>query len=80
MHYYIAVVGTAQWLGMKSYKPLVFPLGFLLLVLSVWIAPDLQALSGFLGTSFAFYALAIRFMIPLLLYGVALLRKKGAKH
>ncbi|TNJ67858.1 spore gernimation protein [Paenibacillus hemerocallicola] len=79
MHYYIAVVGTAQWLGMKSYKPLVFPLGFLLLVLSVWIAPDLQVLSGFLGTSFAFYALAIRFMIPLLLFLVALLRKKRGK-
>jgi spore germination protein KB len=79
MHYYIAVVGTAQWLGMNSYKPIVYPLGFLLMGLSVWVAPNLQVLSQFLGTSFAFYALAVRFIIPLLLYMIALLRKKRGK-
>ncbi|PYI57335.1 GerAB/ArcD/ProY family transporter [Paenibacillus flagellatus] len=76
MHYYVVVIGTAQWLGLDEYKTLVFPIGLLLIVLSVWVAPDFQTLSRFLGTSFAFYALTVRLLIPVLLLVIALLRKK----
>lgn len=76
MHYYVFVLGTAQWLELDNYRQLVFPAGFLLLLMSMWAAPDLQQLSYYLGTSFVFYALAIRIVIPLLLYAVASVRSR----
>ncbi|MEF3303680.1 GerAB/ArcD/ProY family transporter [Paenibacillus sp. GYB003] len=81
MHFYVIVLGTAQWLGLNAYRPLVYPLGFLLMATSVWVASDLQELSYFLGTSFAFYALAVRLAIPVLLFLIALVRnRRGASR
>jgi len=76
MHYYVLVLGTAQWLGLDNYRQLVFPAGFLLLLMSMWAAPDLQQLSYYLGTSFVFYAIAVRLVIPLLLFAVASVRSR----
>ncbi|WP_314003274.1 endospore germination permease [uncultured Paenibacillus sp.] len=73
--YYAIVLGTSQWLKLSDYRPLVFPVGFLLVVMSFWVAPNLQDLTHFLGTSGAFYLLSVQTGIPILLLVIAGIRK-----
>ncbi|MBP1989997.1 GerAB/ArcD/ProY family transporter [Paenibacillus eucommiae] len=76
MHFYTTVLAAAQWLELESYRPIVFPLGFLLTVLGVWVAPNSQEMSYILGTTFTFYALSIRLLIPLLLLLIAAVKNR----
>jgi spore germination protein KB len=73
--YYVLVIGTAQWLNLKDYRSLVFPLGFLLVVFSMWSADSLQQLAHFLGTSSSFYLTSVQTVIPLFLLLLAVVRK-----
>ncbi|XEC94703.1 endospore germination permease [Paenibacillus tarimensis] len=73
--YYILALGTAQWLNLSDYRPLVFPLGILLVLFAIWSAPNLPELAHFLGTSSAFYLMSVQTVLPLLLLIVASLRK-----
>jgi spore germination protein KB len=74
--YYALVLGTAQWLNLSDYRPIVFPMGFLLLLFAVWSAPNLMELTHFLGTSSPFYRISIQTAIPLLLLFIAKWRKR----
>jgi spore germination protein KB len=74
--YYALVLGTAQWLNLSDYRPVVFPMGFLLLLFAVWSAPNLIELTHFLGTSSPFYRISIQTGIPLLLLFIAKWRKR----
>jgi spore germination protein KB len=74
--YYTLVLATAQWLKLTDFRPLVFPIGFLLIVFGIWSAPNLQELAHFLSTSAAFYFLSIQIFFPILLLLIALIRKK----
>ncbi|MCQ6561747.1 GerAB/ArcD/ProY family transporter [Paenibacillus mendelii] len=75
--YYVIVLGTAQWLNLSDYRPLVLPIGFILLLFSLWAAPNLQELTHFLGTSSTFYFVSVQVGIPLLLLSITLV--KGEK-
>lgn len=74
--YYALVLGTAQWLKLSDFRPIVFPIGFLLVLFGIWSSPNLQELSHFLSTSAAFYFLSIQIGIPVFLLIIALVRKK----
>ena len=74
--YYAIVLGTSQWLKLSDYRPIVFPIGFLLVIISFWVAPNLQELTHFLGTSGVFYFLSVQTGIPMLLLIIAGIRKK----
>lgn len=74
--YYINVISIAQWLKLSSYQPIVFPVGFLLIVFSIWSAPNLRVLTTFLSTTAPFYFIFVQGLIPMLLLCIALLRKK----
>lgn len=73
--YYAIVLGTAHWLNLSDYRPLVFPLGFLIVFLSIWSASSLEELSHILSTSWPFYAILIQIVIPILLLLLAVIRK-----
>ncbi|MFC4769275.1 GerAB/ArcD/ProY family transporter [Effusibacillus consociatus] len=75
--YYLLSLGTAQWLGLSNYRPLVLPLGIYIIVYSILVAPNLQELSSFLRTTNIPFNITITFAIPLLLLIVALIRKKA---
>jgi spore germination protein KB len=77
--YYAIVIGTAQWLNLSDYRPIVFPLGFLLVLVSIWSAPNLQELAHSLGTTWPFYAIFIQTVIPILFLLLAVIRKKVSK-
>jgi spore germination protein KB len=74
--YYALVLGTAQLLKLSDFRPIILPVGFLLILLGVWSAPNLQELSHFLSTSAAFYFLSIQVGIPVMLLIIAWIKKK----
>jgi spore germination protein KB len=74
--YYALVLGTAQWLNLPDYRPIVFPMGFLMLLFAVWSAPNLMELTRFLGSTSPFYRISIQVGIPLLLLLIAKWRKR----
>lgn len=77
--YYVLVLGTAQWLKLSDFRPIVLPFGFILILFAVWSAPNLQELTHFLGTSSAFYFLSIEVCLPFLLLIIAWIRNKIQK-
>lgn len=79
--YWAAVLGSAQSLGLKDYKPLVLPVGVIIFALAIMAHDSLLDLFTFLGMFWGPYALTIfQAGIPLLLLVVAVLRRQGGKQ
>lgn len=76
--YYATVLGTAQWLHLSDYRPIVLPLGFLAVLFSFWSLPSFVELSHFFTFAFEFYVLLIQTLIPLLLLLIAVIRNRKA--
>lgn len=74
--YYTLVVGTARWLNLSDYRPLVFPIGFLTLIFSIWDIRSFQRLVSFFSTSVIPFSFTFCMLYPLLLLCVAVVRKK----
>jgi spore germination protein KB len=78
---YVAVLGSAQWLGLSEYKPLSLPIAFILVAVSIWSAPSLTFLNRFLDREGFFYSHLVHVVIPLALLAVAGIRKvKGTRE
>lgn len=81
VYYWVAVLGSAQWLELKDYKPLVLPVGVILLALSIMIHESILGLFTFLGTFWGPYALTIfQVGIPFLLLVAAVMRGQGGRQ
>jgi spore germination protein KB len=79
--YYLTVLGLSQLLKLSDYKPLVLPIGSLIIPLSILIAPSLVELNEFTSYKvFTGYSLSFLFVLPCLLLLTAIIRKKGAGH
>lgn len=76
---YISVTSTAEWFGMRNYKPLVWPLSLLSLVFSYWVATGGSGLSSLITASANLYTISVLLVLPGLTYGLAWL-KKGWSH
>lgn len=74
LFYYAMALGTAQWLHLDDYRPLVLPLGILLVVFSLWTAPNLTELSANIQAIAGFQTTVFFTLIPLFLWVVAKLR------
>ncbi|WP_053362516.1 endospore germination permease [Bacillus sp. FJAT-27251] len=74
--FYMLVLGTSQWLTLPSYKPFVLPIGFLIILFSVWSIPTFEDMIRGMSTTMPFYFLTVQLIIPILLLGVAVLRRK----
>lgn len=77
--YYALVLGSAQWLSLSDYRPLVLPIGFLLTAVSFWVAPNVQAVAHFLGTSGPFYFYSIQLFLPTILLIAAGIQKRNRR-
>ncbi|MFZ5647645.1 MAG: GerAB/ArcD/ProY family transporter [Bacillota bacterium] len=76
--YYAAALGTAQILRLKDYKPLAFPLGTIIVILSVLLVESQVELMEFTSYKiWTFYALPFVVFLPLALLLTELVRKKG---
>ncbi|MCM3653484.1 endospore germination permease [Metabacillus litoralis] len=74
--YYGLSLGLAQVLGLKSYKILLFPLGFLILTFSIFSHPDIVDYRNFIAITWTPYSLTICFFLPLLLLIFGKIKKK----
>ncbi|CRK83274.1 GerAB/ArcD/ProY family transporter [Neobacillus massiliamazoniensis] len=74
--YYALVLGTTQWLHLSDYRPLVFSLGFLLVLFGKWGFFNLQQMTEWLGTIYPFYATFLLTLIPMVLLFIAMIRKR----
>ena len=74
--FYMLVLGTSQWLKLPSYKPIILPLCFLIVLFSIWSASSLQEMIKSMGTTTPFYFFTVQLLIPFFLLCIALLRKK----
>ncbi len=77
--YLAAVLGTAQWLNIKDYRPLVYPVGLIILVYSMALFENSRELVDFLATVFVPYAYLFELGIPMGLLAVALVRYRGGR-
>lgn len=76
--YYAVSLGTAQLLKLKSYLPVVLPIGILMICLSLLQFESSFENSYFTYTIYPFYALPFQIFLPLLTLLVAIIRgKKG---
>ncbi|AZV42408.1 GerAB/ArcD/ProY family transporter [Peribacillus asahii] len=74
--YYAAALGTAQWLNLSDYRPVVWPVGILILEFSFWSLPNTMGLERYLVGTFPVFALLIQTIIPLFLLMIAVIRKR----
>lgn len=77
--YYVLTLGTAQWLNLSDYRPIVWPIGILLVQFTFWGVPSEMALVRLEATDFPLYSFFIQLCLPLFLLVIALMRNKNKK-
>lgn len=77
--YYAAALSIAQWMKLSDYRPVVFPIGLLIVIFSLWDLPDYSTLTYILMYIIPFYIPGILTFIPLLLLIASFLRKRKVK-
>ncbi|WP_204524850.1 GerAB/ArcD/ProY family transporter [Priestia abyssalis] len=73
--YYVVVLGTAQWLNLSDYRPIVFPLGFLTVLLAIWQISNVSTFISYNRTIDVFLNPIIQTAIPMFLLLVASIQK-----
>ncbi|TQR18634.1 spore gernimation protein [Psychrobacillus soli] len=79
LYFYASVYGLAQILNLKDYRPLTYPLGMIVIVLSLVIYPNVMYQKKFETTTGLYFSLTIGLLLPLLMVGVYAIRKKQLK-
>ncbi|GHH99429.1 GerAB/ArcD/ProY family transporter [Neobacillus kokaensis] len=74
--FYALVICTAQWLNLSNYRPIVFPLGFLTILFSIWGVPSKMVESEYNFIVFPVYSFFVQILIPLLLLSIAFFRRR----
>ncbi|MGQ5527878.1 GerAB/ArcD/ProY family transporter [Bacillus sp. CGMCC 1.60114] len=77
--YYVLALGTAQWLHLSDYRPLVLPIGILMIVFGIWASPNMQELSKFIETIIPLLESSIFTLLPILLLLIAVIQKNRKK-
>jgi spore germination protein KB len=72
--FYASALGTAQWLNLSDYRPVVWPLGILFVEFGFWSLPSTTAFNHFLTTTLPFFGPFIQTIIPLFLLVIAVVR------
>jgi len=75
--FYAFVLGLAQWLNLKDYKPLLLPAGVLMVSLSILVYDNYVEEVFFASMIWFPYAMPITFIIPLVMLAVAGIRGQG---
>ncbi len=78
--YYVLVLGTAQWLRLKDYRPIIFPIGVLIIAMSFWISDNLQDMVDLFMTTEPLFSATMLLLYPLLLLIIAWWKRRRAQH
>ncbi len=76
LYFYGAVLGLAQTLNLKDYRPLTLPMAILLIVFSLIIYPNIVYASVWNSSTWLSLVLTFGLFLPLLLLIMAIIRKK----
>lgn len=79
LYFYASVLGIAQILNLKDYRPLTIPLGMIVVVLSLVIYPNVVYQQNWSVTTGLIFSFSIGVFLPLLLVVVYAIRKKQLK-
>jgi len=79
LYFYGFVMGLAQTLHLKDHRPIVFPLGMIVVVYSLVVYPDVNYAGKWDTTVWIPYIFTIALGLPLLLLIVGAMRKKFGK-
>lgn len=79
-YFYGFVKGLAQILKIEDYRPLVLPLGMILVVYSLVVYPNVAYMAEFDTKIYIPYALTIGLLYPVLILGVSAIRKSITKN
>jgi len=75
IYFYFTCQGLAQVLNLKDYRPVCYPLGMILIVLSISIAPNIVYINE-MSSIWPFFDFTIGVFLPLLLVLITLVRRK----
>jgi len=78
--YYAAVLGTAQLLSLKDYKPMVVPIGVILTALSILVVENSVGIPAYVTSGFPPFAYLFEWVIPLVLLLIAMVRGFKKKY
>jgi spore germination protein KB len=73
--FYVTSLAFGQWLNLSDYRPMVFPLGILIILFSYWGISSVSALEHFVVFTDSFFLFTVQTIIPFLLLTIALIRK-----
>ncbi|MFD6440836.1 endospore germination permease [Peribacillus sp. NPDC060186] len=77
--YYASAIGSAQWLNLSDYRPVVWPIGILIVIFSFWSLPSSMDVSRNDINVFPLQGILIQTIIPLLLLVIAVIRTRNRK-
>ncbi|MBT2674646.1 GerAB/ArcD/ProY family transporter, partial [Streptomyces sp. ISL-14] len=77
--YYASALGTAQCLNLSDYRPVVWPVGILIVIFSLWSLPSSMDASRNDINVFPLQSILMQTIIPLLLLVIAAIRKRKRK-
>lgn len=80
LFFYATVLGLAQTLQLRDYRYLVFPIGMILVVFTIIMAPNTVHYNKMISDIWPYYALTFGFLIPLLLLIIAKVQKIGGSN
>ncbi|MGM0875151.1 MAG: GerAB/ArcD/ProY family transporter [Bacillota bacterium] len=78
LYFYCGVVGFAQLLKIKDYRPLLMPLGMIVTVFSLVVYPNTVYMSNWDEKTWVPYSLTFGFVLPLLLLGMTKLKRNSS--
>lgn len=73
--YYCTAIGLAQWFRLADYRPIVTPVGILLLIFSVTIYENIAQEATFAALVWPFYSLPFVILFPLFMLLIAKVRR-----
>ncbi len=75
LYFYAAVSGLGQILKLKDYRTLTFPIGMMVVILSIFVYPNVAYQQKWDTLTWIPYIVTVGFFYPVLLLGVAMFRK-----
>lgn len=74
--YWVIVLGAAQTLGLRTYRPLILPVGLLIISLSFIFHRSTLDMIRYIGLTWPFHGLTYEALLPALLLGIAMIKGK----
>lgn len=77
--YYVSAIGIAQLLNLTDYRPIIWPIGILIVEFGFWGLPNTMVYGHYDVKAWPFYANFIQVIIPLTLLLIAIIKKSRKK-